>query len=91
MRKFKRFLIQKMDECKEQGLGGSVWVEKKIHDDSTSMVLFIGKHPVAGTKIEPCRVQVTVPEMNFREDSYLKTLSLDAKEIISEIESYDFQ
>lgn len=88
MRKFKRFLVRKMDECKEQGLGGSVWTEKKEHDSATSLVLFIGKHPVAGTRIEPGRVMVTVPELGFSEDASLKTLTVDAREIMKEIESY---
>lgn len=88
MKKFKKFLIQKMDECKANGLGGSVWAEKKDLNGATAILLHVGKKLIAGYRIEPGVRKVVVPELNFQEVAHPKCLSVEAKEIIAEIESY---
>lgn len=88
MKKFKRFLIAKMDECKANGLGGSVWAEKKDLNGATAVFLYIGKKVIAGYRIEPGLRKIVVPELNFQEVAHPKCLSIDAVEIIREIESY---
>ena len=88
MKKFRRFLINQMDICKESGLGGSVWAETLKQDDATVVILHVGKKEVAGVRIEPGKRIVTVPEMEFSERAHPCYLSKDALEIIHEIESY---
>jgi hypothetical protein len=88
MKKFRRFLINQMDICKESGLGSSVWTKTDTMDDATVIVLHVGKKEVAGVRIEHGQRTVTVPEMRFSERVHPCYLSKTAKEIIEEIESY---
>ena len=88
MKKFRKFLVNQMDICKESGLGGSVWVKTDTMDDATVIILHIGKKEVAGVRIETGRRIVTVPEMRFSEKNHPVMLSKQALEIIKEIESY---
>lgn len=90
MKKFKRFLISQMDLCKAQGHGGSVWVKviELTEEPATIYKLYIGKKVVAGVRVEPNLRCVEVPDLNIYEQRHPHFLSPDAREIISEIESY---
>jgi hypothetical protein len=88
MKKFRKFLIRQMDECKAEGLGSSVWAETHNLPNATAILLYVGKKQIAGLRIEPNIRKVVVPGLDFQEVSHPLTLSVDARDVIREIESY---